>query len=289
MSAPDQSEDPQPSDISIVIPAWGAYAGKPLREALKSLRAQELPARLIVVDNASGEPLDDLDADEVVRSPSRLTLGAARNLGLERADTPYVLFWDADDLMLPGTLRLLRSRIGADRRLLAVAASIMEDEPRIPHRWPRRWVAPLTSTPRTFALCHSVWSTFPTTGSTIMRTGAIREAGGFGPGHGGDDWVLGVSLAYRGRVALDPTPGRLYRRHAGSLRRQQSSAKHLVRRATAVRTRIREDPGIPRWAKRLLPAIYVAQLLAVLVIRPIARSTRALSGRVGRERIGAGG
>ena len=278
------SKDLPNPDVSIVIPVWGPYAGAPLREALESVRSQDVPARVMIVDNASGGLADVPGADEIVRSPERLTVGAARNLGLERVDTPYVLFWDADDLMLPGTLRLLRSRIAADPGLLAVAASILEGDPAIPHRWPRRWVAPLTTRPRVFALCHSVWGLYPTTGSTMMRTAAVRDAAGFGDGEAGEDWVLGVSLAYRGRIALDPAPGRLYRQHAGSLWRQHNSVSHILGRTAAVRARIRHDPGIPAWAKLLLPAVWLGQVAAVLVARPAARARRAVHRWIGPRR-----
>jgi len=274
---PEQSVAPERPDISIVIPAWGAYAGPMLREALESLRSQEVRAHVIVVDNASETPVQAADADEVLRSSARLTVGAARNLGLARVETPYVLFWDADDLMLPGTLRHLRARIEAEPHLVAVTASILEGDPPVPHRWPRPWAARLARRPRAFAVCNSVWGIYPTTGSTIMRAAVVREAGGFGSGHGGDDWVLGVSLAFRGRVAFGPAPGRLYRQHAGSLLRQNSSTRHLIRRAAAVRTRLREDSGVPRWVRPLLPGIAAGQLLAVLGLNPLVRARRAFA------------
>ena len=116
----------------------------------------------------------------MIRTPRRLTLGAARNFGLARVTTPYVMFWDADDLMPAGTLRFLRERLSSDPGLVAAAAGIVEDEPRIRHRWPPRFAARLAHRPRLFALCHSVWSLFPTTGGTLIRAAAAKEAGGFG-------------------------------------------------------------------------------------------------------------
>jgi glycosyltransferase involved in cell wall biosynthesis len=266
-------------DTSIVVPVWGPYGGAALLEALESLRAQEQRARVVVVDNASDEPLPELDAVEVVRAPERLTVGGARNLGLEHVTTPYVLFWDADDLMLPGTLRFLHERISSHPSLVAVAARILDDEPRVPHRWPRRWTAPFARLPRAFALAHSVWSLFPTTGSTIMRTAAVRESRGYADANSGEDWVLGVSLAFRGRLEIHPRPGRVYRRHVGSLWQHRRSGRHLLRHAAAVRGRLRSDPGIPRWAKVLVPAIAALQVCAVVVVRPLASAARKLPGR----------
>ena len=280
MSDPSRSRLPTEPDTSIVVPAWGQYGGTPLNEALESLRTQDFAARVIVVDNASDQPLPSLQGVELVRAPRRQTVGAARNMGLEHVTTPYVLFWDADDLMLPGTLRFLRDRISSHPALVAVAARILEDEPRVPHRWPRRSMAPLTRLPRAFALAHSVWSLFPTTGSTIMRTAAVRESGGYADANSGEDWVLGVSLAFRGRLEIHLRPGRVYRRHVGSLWEHRRSPRHLLRHAAAVQERLRSDPGIPRWAKLLLPAIAALQVCAVIIVRPLATTARNLLGRV---------
>lgn len=235
-----------------------------------------------MVDNASEDPIDAIEGAEVMRTSARLTVGGARNLGLERVETPYVVFWDADDLMLPGTLAHLEARMAAEPAAVAVAAAILEDEPRVPHRWPRPWTYPLTRARVLFAVAHCAWSLFPTTGSTIMRTAAVREAGGYADANSGEDWVLGVSLAFRGRVLLDPRPGRVYRRHPGSLWESRRSREYLLLHARAVRERIRRDPGIPRSVRRALPAIAAAQLLAIDGVRPAVNLARALSKRTSR-------
>jgi glycosyltransferase involved in cell wall biosynthesis len=272
------TEISQSPDVSVVVPVWGAYAGNPLAEALESLRAQDTPARIIVVDNASEPPLPEQPGAEVIRAPRRLTVGAARNLGLEAVQTRYVVFWDADDLMLPGTLRFLSERIAAEPDAVLVAASILEGDPPVPHRWPRRWTYPLTRFRRPFALAHCVWSLFPATGSVIMRTEAAREAG-FGDANSGEDWVLGVSLAFRGRVFLETRPGRLYRREVGSLWETQRSPAQLVRHARAVRDRIRRDTEMPAWARLLVPFVAVLQLAAVWLVRPVVETVRAARPR----------
>jgi glycosyltransferase involved in cell wall biosynthesis len=257
-----------------VVPAWGEYAGQPLAEALESLRAQDLAARIVVVDNASDPPLHDLDGVDVIRAPERLTVGAARNLGLAAVASPYVLFWDADDLMLPGTLRFLRDRMAAEPDAVLVAAAILEGDPPVPHRWPRRWSYPLARWRRPFALAHCVWSLFPSTGSALVRTEAAR-AMGFADANSGEDWVLGVSLAFRGHVILESRPGRIYRRHAGSLWETQRSGAQLVKHARVVRERIRLDPAAPKSARILLPAVAMLQLAAVRLVRPVVETVRA--------------
>jgi glycosyltransferase involved in cell wall biosynthesis len=262
-------------DVTVVVPAWGDYAGKALAEALDSLQTQDLLARILVVDNASDPALAEPAGVEIVRSAERLTVGAARNLGLQHVETPYVLFWDADDLMLPGTLRFLRDRIASEPDVVLVAASIVEGDPPVPHRWPRRWTYPFTRAQGAFALAHSVWSLLPTTGSAIMRTAAARDSG-YADANSGEDWVLGVSLAFRGRIVLERRPGRVYRRHPASLWETQRSLPQLMRHARAVRVRLRSDAEIPRWVRLLLPAIAGLQLVAILVVHPLAETARVI-------------
>ena len=264
----------------MVIPVWGAYAGAPLQEALASLRAQDTPARIIVVDNASDQPLGPVGEAEVVRAPERLTVGGARNLGLDQVSTPYVMFWDADDLMLPGTLGFLLEEISADGKLVAVAATIVEESGRR-HRWPPRWSARLARHPTLFALAHSAWSLFPSTGATIMRTGQVRECGGYEADEvSAEDWVLGTSLAHRGRIGLRDRPGRVYRRLGESLWQDHRAPARQLAHAAAVRKRLRADAGIPRWARASALALKFLHPAVLLVLTPLARRVRSISALV---------
>jgi glycosyltransferase involved in cell wall biosynthesis len=272
---PVLSEEIVNAEVSVVIPVWGEYAGQPLTEALESLRTQDVPARIIVVDNASEPALAQPEGVDLIRAPRRLTVGAARNLGLASVQTPYVIFWDADDLMLPGTLAFLQERIAAEPDAVLVAAAILEGDPPVPHRWPRPWTYRFARFRAPFALAHCVWSLFPATGSSIMRTAAARDTG-FGDANSGEDWVLGVSLVFRGRVIMETRPGRLYRRQVGSLWESQRSAAQLVRHARAVRDRMRTDREVPAWARFLLPVIGVLQLAAVRIVRPLVAAVRAI-------------
>lgn len=226
---------------------------------------------MLVVDNASDPPVGELAGADVERSSTRLSVGAARNLGLERVTTPFVLFWDADDLMCPGILAVLEDRLTADPAAIGAAAGILEDQPRVPHRWPRRWARRLASKPMPFALVNSVWSVYPTTGATLLRADAVRAAGGFGDASSGEDWSLGVSLAFRGRLLFEETPGRIYRRHAGSLWEKQGGRADLVRNAAAVRARLRADPAAPA---ALRPVLGVLQRVAIDGLRPLRHLTR---------------
>ena len=266
-------------EISVVIPAWGDYVGKALDEALASVREQDAPKRIIVVDNASEPPIELGGPGGVVRTPSRLTVGGARNHALAEVTTPYVVFWDADDLMLPGTLGFLLDEITADPGLSAVAAGILE-ESGDPHRWPPAWSARLARHPRAFALAHSLWSLFPSTGATIMRTQQVRDCGGYDASElalGGEDWVLGVSLAQRGQIGLRKRPGRIYRRLGQSDWEAHRSPALRLRQARAVRNRLRSDPAIPRLARHSAIPLALLHPFVLLIAAPLARSIRALA------------
>lgn len=257
------TSSPRGPQTTVVVPVWDDYVSERLQDALASIRSQDLPARLVVVDNASEIPLPPLPGAWVLRAPRRLSLGAARNLGLQRVGTPYVVFWDADDVMLEGTLAFLEAAIEADPNLVAYSMAVIEDPSRERHRWPRRWLGRLVAAPRALAVLNSIWSLYPTTGATIMHTEAVRAVGGFSNADSGDDWCLGVSLLYQGRAGWSERPGRLYRANASSNRARLMTPANLTRHAASVRERIEADPAVPRWAKRSLPAIYLAQHAAI--------------------------
>lgn len=268
-----------------MVPVWDEYVAGHLAEALASLRRQDSTPPIIVVDNASHVPLPELAGVSVVRAPRRLTLGAARNLGLTRVGTPYVVAWDADDLMLPGTLCLLQDAISSDPRLAAFATAIVEHPSGRRHRWPRRWVRFAVRAGRVFAVLNSVWSVYPTTGATIMQTDVVRAAGGYGDSDSGEDWCLGVSLAFRGRVGWSEVPGRLYRLHDRSMRARHLRLRDQRWNARNVRARMRADPCVPAWARRLLPLIALGQYAAIAAHAAIAASRVTRKRGAGRRHV----
>lgn len=253
-----------PTNTSIVIPVWDGYAGALFKEALISLREQRTPFHLIVVDNASQASLPALEGDfEVVRTSQRLSLGAARNVGLSRVDTPFVIFWDADDVMLAGTLAKLERAISADAGLVLYGMAIREAPSGLRHRWPRPWLGRLVRFPRLLALIHCVWSLFPTTGATIIRSEAARAGGGFSDADSGEDWCLGASLAFRGRIGWSEEFGRIYRLYPQSVWARHLTIAHQRQHARALRRRLREDSGVPGWVQRLSPLLWLAQSSAL--------------------------
>jgi glycosyltransferase involved in cell wall biosynthesis len=261
--------------VTVVIPVWDTYV-EFLPEAIASVRRNSPDAPIVVVDNASSNPLPNLEGCQVLRSPRRLTIGAARSLGLERVVTEYVVLLDADDVMLDGALDFLLSRVKSDPRLTVVTMSILEGDTGKRHRTPRRFAPGLARAPRIFAFANAVWSLLPIQGGAILRTAEVQAAGAYPDIEWGDDWVVGVSLAFRGRIEVSKRLGLFYRPTPGSLWRRSRGPRELVASATQVRERIRRDRGIPGWARVLLPLIGVFQLAAIYVARPAYLAARRL-------------
>jgi hypothetical protein len=255
--------------VTVVIPVWGTYADGRLDEAIASIRSQDEPAAVLLVDNADDQQLQR-DGVDVVRSEVRVPLGSARNLGIAAAGTPMVMLWDADDVMPAGTLGPLVRELDSNPCAVVSTARIVDGLTGGLHHWPRRWPLRLAGVRHAFAVLNAVSSLYPVTGA-VMRTAAAREAC-FPPASGGDDWVMGVSMAFRGRVTVRSEPGRIYRRHPGSVSASWTTANALAH-ADMVRQRMRADPAVPVATRRLLPAIWLGQQFVLRVLRPVARRT----------------
>lgn len=100
-----------PSAVSVVIPTRNRSAL--LKEAVRSVLAQTLPAHEIIVvdDGSDAEHLPSIRG--IVQSSERIHLhrlashrgvSAARNLGLDNARGDFILFLDDDDLLHPRML-----------------------------------------------------------------------------------------------------------------------------------------------------------------------------------------
>ena len=123
------------AQVTVVIAVWGDYGDDRLDDAIRSIRAQEISVEILLVDNG-GDVSSGRGGVSVLRSQNRLTLGAVRNLGLRAVETPTVLFWDADDIMLEGTLRRLLAALEEEPDLVACATSLIDARTGRRHHWP---------------------------------------------------------------------------------------------------------------------------------------------------------
>jgi glycosyltransferase involved in cell wall biosynthesis len=205
---------------------YGLY----LREAVDSLLGQAGGApHVVVVDDGSTDlathaALDALpDEVEVIRQ-ANAGVAAARNAGLERARTPYVLFLDADDRLAPGALDLLRRAL-ADHPEAAFAYGH--------HRYIGAWSAlirfppydPLRLLDR-----HLIGLT------TLARREVFDDTGGFDPSFRAfEDWEVWLNALAHGHRGLRVDAVTLeYRRHGES---KVGSDRHVYRE---MRGRLRE-------------------------------------------------
>jgi glycosyltransferase involved in cell wall biosynthesis len=252
-----------------VIPVWEAYVDR-LPAAIAALREANGALRILVVDNASRAPIRVPEGVDLLRLEHRVTLGAARSAGLAAASTPWVMFWDADDTAVPGSIvRLLEHARGAPSGVSAIVGGIVDARTGATHHWPRPWAFRLNGRPPLFLVMHAISSLFPTVGGSVLRRDALSHGGGFPDSETGDDWVAGLSLAARGRIVFDPRPARRYGRDAGSVSANWTS-RHLVMHGGLVRQRLADDPAAPRVTAPLLPLIAAAQWVVVFVLRPIS-------------------
>jgi glycosyltransferase involved in cell wall biosynthesis len=102
--------------VSVVTPAYNASDTLP--RAIESVLTQVPSVPYIVVDDCSSdEHKYELGANPgVTLLRNEINLGGAstRNVGLALVKTPYVLFLDADDYILPGTFEELIHLVRAD-------------------------------------------------------------------------------------------------------------------------------------------------------------------------------
>jgi glycosyltransferase involved in cell wall biosynthesis len=262
--------------VTVVIPAWDAYVGPGLLAAVASVQSQDGSTELIVVDNASVPPVPELPGVRVIRTDTRVTRGEARNRGLAAVTAPFVVFLDADDVLCEGALAMLVDGIGANPSASAFVMSIIDGRTGARHRSPRRIARRIAGWPPLFAMVNAAWSLLPVSGCAIMRAAQVRACGGFGDADAGEDWVLGVSLAFRGRIAFDERSALVYHVRTDSPGVGATSVRVLLGSARRVRERVATDKGIPSWARTLLPLIAMGQGLALLVVRPCVRFARAV-------------
>ena len=117
--------------VTVIVPGFDVAAFA--EEALDSLRAQtHVHWTAVLVDDASTDDTARIFADAASADPrfrlerhaEQRGLGAARNTGLSRVDTPYVAFLDADDRFRPDALTRLADTLDRTGSDFAVGAYV---------------------------------------------------------------------------------------------------------------------------------------------------------------------
>jgi glycosyltransferase involved in cell wall biosynthesis len=262
--------------IAVVIPAWNI--GRELEEAVVSVRQQQVPVRILIVDNASDEPIAAFSNAEVIRLKSRVSVGAARNAGLEHVDEEFVMFMDGDDVLLPGALAFLHQEISARPQVAIIAGSFLVWDPktgrRAPARWPFEYCYRLNRCARLFSLVNCARNVLPTTGPTLIRTSAARRARGFANSDWAEDWAFGAVLAFVGVPVLSRRVCGLYRVDPGRVTLSDRKEKRFLPAWNGrrdVRRRLRTSSVVPLYVRAATPLLVLPHAYFTLVDVRVAR------------------
>lgn len=200
------------ADLTIIIPVWDQHTML-LPRCLQAIRSQVVNTELLLVDNASTMPLESPTLARQITLAQRRTIGAARNAGLAHVTTPFVVFADADDEIMPGSLRRSLTLLQHDATAAGVVGRSLVHE----HDHYRRGRTPRT----TYQLAsRHIPSLVPffwlaafqcSITSTILRTASVRDASGFADADIAEDWQLAARLTRRGHLICLNQPVRIYR------------------------------------------------------------------------------
>ena len=247
--------------ITVVTPVWGEYArflpklADTLEPFFLECERSIGAGKMLIIDNHSGDPIEaPTSRCEVIRTDKRLSVGAARNRGLERVQTSAVAFVDADDQPhVRAFVDVARAFYSAQAPIAGVFPAVHRPDPAggsYLGAWPHRPAVTLSRWPRGFALLNMFINELPVTQGAVLNTSLVREVGGFADLNYGEDWVLGARLAFGGRIRFLPQVQAVTYSQGALSRREGRSA--VLSGYDAVTREIAGSPSVPRWARRLL-------------------------------------
>jgi len=250
-----------PPLVSVIIPYFNHPAY--LSATVESARQQTYPnLEIIVVDDGSTLPATSIlgdHADILVIRTVNGGVSAARNIGFQNSSGDYLIFLDADDLLLPGAvdahLKALRGK--PDAGLTFGPARIIDGSGKeiVPPKIcrPRKEYFPMLLESNPIAC----------PGSTMIRKEAFIEAGFFDTSfRNAEDYHLYLRLARLRPVVQHNTCVVEYRKHSGG---KSNNTDRMVAAVMAILDRFEGDPtlspserktlqrGRKRWLHAMLP------------------------------------
>lgn len=119
------------SGLSIVIPTYNC--GEYIETCINSLARLEYDELIIVDDGSTDqteEIIDSLSNKKLVyiKTDGNFGVSAARNIGLERVRSKYVMFMDADDSLVLHQSRLIKGVVNKDFDLVVFGNEIQNEE-----------------------------------------------------------------------------------------------------------------------------------------------------------------
>lgn len=213
--------------ISVVIPCYNSASC--VSRAVESVLAQTLPAdEIIVVDDGS---TDDpaavlLPFDGKIRLLRRQNggLAAARNTGFAESSGEWLLFLDADDILLPNALKdLVRKAEEGEAGVVYGFVLQRQADPTDAKLHGRPYAVGLPPLP---AKAHFWWTPISTAGAALIKRSLNQEVGGFDESfrqvEDAEYWLrcgVTASFAHCDSVVLEKTytPTSLGQQTAGSI------------------------------------------------------------------------
>lgn len=267
--------------ISVIVPCYNyaAFVG----DALRSVLSQDHPSfELIVVDDGSTDDsaaviqcaLDEArDSSKALRTvfvrQANQGVSAALNAGLEVAQGEFIASFDADDIMVPGRLRLQADYLAAHPEVGCVGGIAQRIDDRgalLPKKIKNRQVNRYDFA-QVLANCIVVGGNL-----AMYRREAIDRAGGYDPSIKVQDFQITHKIAYAGYfVDVLPDLVTLYRKHAGGLSRNyEAEYRYSMQVIEAYQTHPAYESGRARLLIKILrPAVICNKRFAWSLIRQV--------------------
>jgi len=245
-------------DVTVIVPAYNAARWLP--EAIGSVRAQDVPAAIVVVDDGSTDDTPRVLADLAGDPANRLTAvrianggpAVARNRGLAEAATPLIAFLDVDDLWPADRLAWQCARLAADARTEAVFGMVQVR--RLPEA-ERLWAG------RIFAADALV---YPHLGAGLYRRSLLDRIGPFDETMriGEDtDWFFRAYEA-EARFVVKARTAMIYRLHDANMTGDHRATEAAFARVLARKLARARAAGGPRTLPSLADFLELDQPLA---------------------------
>lgn len=208
--------------ITVVIPYYNR--AKYLRRTLDSVASQTFrPLNVILVDNGSTDKSAEVarewseiyqaeDFRVTMISEERRGAPAARNAGLAQVATPYVMFFDSDDIMLPEHCEYIMRAISKSPDADVVG------KPIVYRTLKGRKIEGFFTTRR--PLYNHIFHCILATQRYVVRTSLAREAGGWdNRAWGWNDYEFGLRLLLKNPVLAqaEGEPTVIFQQHADSI------------------------------------------------------------------------
>ncbi len=234
--------------LTIVIPTHTARGFLPvaLDSAARALRPHD--ELLVVANGCTSAYLRELRT--MVRAPARLIVreqagvAHARNAGLQEAQGSVVLFLDDDDVLIDGGVAALRDALHYHPAWIGVAGAITKFDESGEHRGESYRIDGEILSP-----LRLLRQSITTPGAVLLRTGALRQLGGFDPAsEPAEDFELWLRMAATAPLAGIPTPVLRYRVHPGAV---SGNVPRMAARALAIFRLHARAYAEPRYAATL--------------------------------------